>query len=78
MDAIKSGFWSDSEPINLIRDALNRAETTHTKGLRVKYLPRGCRCDSLTVAAPRRPSVTAACRRSGVRTRTPLGMGSHA
>lgn len=38
MDAIMPGFWSDSEPINLIRDAPNRGEIAHTDGEQVKYL----------------------------------------
>lgn len=73
MDAIKPGFWSDSEPINLIRDALNRGEIAHTDGEQVKYFAPGCRssvCDSLAVAAPSRPSITDACRQTGVRTLT--------
>lgn len=72
MDAIKPGFWSDSEPINLIRDALNRGEIAHTDGEQVKYFAPGCRssvCDSLAVAAPSsRPPVPDASRQTGVRT----------
>lgn len=80
MDAIKPGFWSDSEPINLIRDALNHAEIAHTDGLQVKYLPLGVGARYVTVCQslpphhhrhhPRRPLVTAVCRQTGVRTRT--------
>lgn len=64
MDAIKPAFWSDSEPINLIRDALNRGEIAHTDGEQVQYLARGgCSvCDSLAVGSPSRPSVTDASR----------------
>lgn len=72
MDAIKPGFWSDSEPINLISDALNRGERAHMEDVQVKYLPRGRRRDSLSVVAPRRPTVNWH-RRSRVRTRIPPG-----
>lgn len=67
MDAIKPGFRSDSQPINLIRDAPNRGEIAHTAGKQVKYLPRGVGARCVTVCQPLPPAVL----QTGVRTRTP-------
>lgn len=39
MDAIMPGLWSDSEPINLIRDALNRGEIAHIRRAGKMFAP---------------------------------------
>lgn len=82
MDAIKPGFWSGSEPINLIRDALNRGEIAHTDGVQVKYLPRAVGARYVTVCQPLPPAVLRlrlrADRQECAHARRLLGIGSHA
>lgn len=75
MDAIKPGFRSDSQPINLIRDAPNRGEIAHTAGKQVKYLPRGVGARCVTVCQPLPPPSS---RQECAHARRLLGIVSHA
>lgn len=53
MDAIKPGFWSDSQPINLIKGALNHRLKSHIEtARRYKYLPRAVCAPYVTVCQP--------------------------